>query len=183
MSKSHEIGKITAAVEKIHIHPDWNIHTSTYDADITLLELEDDVHFNKYVKPICVAKPLTDAASLSKGIVVGFGVTESGFTTNIARKLNIPIIGYHDCSVSDDHKYLVTSRTFCGGRADGSGVCRGDSGSGVYVLYNGRYYIRGVVSLALLNDVGECNVDTYSLFSDVVEFNGWIRSGGRNKYN
>ena len=176
MSKSYEVGKSTAAVVKIHIHPDWNIHTSNYDADISLLELEDEINFNKYIKPICIAKPFSEAAAKTNGIVVGFGVTESGLTSNIAKKLDIPIVGYHDCSVSTDHKYLITSKTFCGGKANGSGVCSGDSGSGVYVLYNGRYYIRGIVSLALLNNEGECNVNTYSLFTDIIEFFGWIKS-------
>lgn len=73
---------------------------------------------------------------------------------------------------------MVTSRSFCGGKADGSG----DSGSGVYVVHDGRYYIRGIVSLALLDNTGKCNVNTYSLFTDIIEFDGWIRSGGSNKY-
>ena len=76
----------------------------------------------------------------------------------------------------------MTARTFCGGPGDGRGICVGDSGSGLYVLYNNRYYLRGIASAAAATNVNDCDINTFSVFTDAKDFCGWIQSGGLNKY-
>lgn len=53
--------------EKVLLHPDWNILTEKYDADLAIVLLEHDVTFNSYILPICLVKIPQDG---SKGIAV-----------------------------------------------------------------------------------------------------------------
>ncbi|XP_070509118.1 serine protease gd-like [Chironomus tepperi] len=172
----HEVGKVSFAVKNITVHPDWHPLIQSYDADIAILELDGEVHFTNYIQPICLAAPESSAASITLGLVVGFGSEIVDFE-NIARKVNMPIHSYKDCAESRDHESLVSHRTICGGYANGTGVCRGDSGSGLIVKSNGIYYLRGIVSSSLRGGEYECNVHAYSVFTDVTKFYDWILTG------
>lgn len=146
-----------------------------YDADIAVIELAYVVQFTNLVQPICLVNDESEIVKITQGIVVGFGKTENGTTSDVANKLKIPIYNYHNCThASADHAAYVSARTFCGGPADGRGVCEGDSGSGVYVKYNGSFYLRGIVSLSLVNDDSECDVNRPAVFTDVTKHYDWI---------
>ncbi|XP_070509162.1 ovochymase-like [Chironomus tepperi] len=172
-----EPSRITASVKSIYVHHDWNPHIASYDADIAVLELEDEITFNRYIQPICIAVPNSEAALLTDGIVVGFGKSEYKDVENIARVIPSPIHSYEFCANSSDHVSLLTHRTFCGGYANGTSVCVGDSGSGLIVKYNGAYYLRGIVSSSLHDPIIGCNIDKYSVFTDILAFYSWITTG------
>ena len=179
MSNEDEEGRISLNVNAINIHPDWNVNVDSYDADIAVLELVEAVKFNQFIRPICIPDVESVVASASTGTVIGFGKTETGTISDVAKMLEIPIYGYKNCTKhSPDHQNLISHRTFCGGSADGSGVCDGDSGSGVYVQYNSDYYLRGLVSSSFSNVVLQCDVNKVAIFTDVPKFYGWIKSGG-----
>jgi secreted trypsin-like serine protease len=147
------------------------------------LELVNEIIFNKFVRPICIPDITSKVANSTSGTVVGYGKTEARTTSNISRKLEIPIYDFLNCTKhSSDHKNMVSSRAFCGGSADGRGVCDGDSGSGVYVKYRGRVYLRGIVSAGLVNAILECDLEQVAVFTDVPHFYGWIKSGGSDPY-
>jgi len=182
VSKADETGTVSAKVKSIHIHPDWNVNVHIYDADIAVLELEDEIQFNEFIHPICLALPQSAPAYATNGTAVGFGRTETGRTSNVAQKLDLPISNYHTCTrKSSRHRELVGSRSFCGGPAGGRGVCDGDSGSGLYVMHNEKFYLRGIVSASLMTNVNECNVDAYSMFTDAPKFHDWIKGVGTVK--
>lgn len=63
------------------------------------------------------------------------------------------------------------------GNRDGSGPCAGDSGGGLFVLDDGRWRVRGIVSLALSAKSAEkpCNLDEYVIFTDVAKYRSWIK--------
>lgn len=50
----------------------------------------------------------------------------------------------------------------------------GDSGSGLFFNYQGRNYLKGIVSASLL-DRGKCNVNNYAIFTNVFKFTSWIK--------
>lgn len=116
-----------------------------------------------------------------KGIVAGFGKSEDSDIQNVQRVTKVPIISYNDCIKSSDHEYIMSHRTFCGGYANGTGVCIGDSGSGLVVSFNGQFFLRGIVSASLYGTKYGCNLNTRSVFTDVVKFSSWINSGGVNE--
>lgn len=159
-------------------HPDWHPRIQSYDADIAILELDGHVHFNNFIQPICIAAPEFTPSSIVLGLVIGFGKSEFSDVENVARKINMPIHSYKTCAESSDHESLLSHRAICGGYANGTGVCVGDSGSGLIVRHNGAYYLRGIVSASLHGDQFGCNVHAYSVFTDVTKFYDWIVTGG-----
>jgi len=183
LSNANEEGRISASVNAIYIHPDWDVNMNSNDADIAVLELANDVVFNKFVRPICVPDVDSDVARVSNGTVIGFGKTETGFLSDVTKKLEIPFYDFKNCTThSSDHTTFVSARTFCGGTSDRRGVCDGNSGGGVYVKHGGRFYLRGLVSFGLLNADLECDVETDAVFTDVPKFYGWIKSGGLDQH-
>jgi len=176
-----EPSRIALSVKSIYVHHDWNPYIASYDADIAILELANEVTFNEYIQPICIAAPNTEAASKTDGIIAGFGKSEFRDTENIARKIPSPIHSYEFCANSSDHESLLTHRTFCGGYANGTSVCQGDSGSGLIVNHEGVYYLRGIVSSAISGPIIGCNITSYSVFTDILDFYGWITTGKDEK--
>lgn len=64
------------------------------------------------------------------------------------------------------------------GDRNGAGPCSGDSGGGLYMLDNGKWRLRGVVSVSLRPQNGEasCNLDEYIIFTDTAQYLTWIRN-------
>ncbi|XP_070497608.1 trypsin-5-like [Chironomus tepperi] len=181
--KTHEKGRVTVGVESIQVHPDWNTDDDNYDGDIALLILDTEVQYSPTIQPICLSKPQSIAAQATEGIVIGYGLTEDKKTSNIAKKLKVPIKNYRKCGKEHNRlKPLLTARTFCGGPGDGRGICQGDSGSGLYVLHNKQFYLRGTASASSLDTLGECDVKSFAVFVDTTDYCGWIQSDGTNKY-
>ncbi|KAG4071094.1 hypothetical protein HA402_013408 [Bradysia odoriphaga] len=66
----------------------------------------------------------------------------------------------------------------------GTNVCTGDSGGSMTFEVNGRYYIRGVVSVGpgkFIQQRNEivCDPTQFTIFTDVVPYLPWIRSSGK----
>ena len=134
LSKRHEVGRFSYAVQQIHVHPDWNPHTDTYDADAAVLVLKTEVVFSKFIQPICLMDSNSDLASKTEGVVVGLGKDEdpNKLHVNIPKVIDVLIHTNEDCFLKN---YILaqfsSKRTFCGGTGTGTGVCNGDSGSGM----------------------------------------------------
>ena len=122
-------------------------------------------------------KPKSGFPLDAAGVVAGFGRSKHNYFEPIANVIGIPVVSYRDCAKSVNHRPLITHRTICGGYANGTGVCNGDSGSGLIVEHEGAYYLRGIVSSSLFGENRECNVHEYSVFTDVTKYYGWITTG------
>jgi secreted trypsin-like serine protease len=178
----NEPGRISASVSDIYVHHQWNPNMVSFDADIAIVKLAEPIVFSSYIRPICIAAPNTEAAVKTEGIVAGFGRSEHKRIENIARVIPSPIHSYQFCvNSSEDHETLLSHRTFCGGFPNGTNVCEGDSGSGLMVKHKGIYYLRGIVSAALYDSLIGCNIDSYSVFTDILEFYSWVTSGKDDK--
>ncbi|CAG9811188.1 unnamed protein product [Chironomus riparius] len=174
-----EIGRSPNAVQSIILHPDWNPKTEAFDADIAVLVLEEKVTFTKYIQPVCLIDPSSFLTTLNSGVVVGYGKSEdkSKVHENIPKILNFPMHKNDQCFLKNIYLTKISSqRTFCGGQGRGLGVCRGDSGSGLFVTYGNTFYLRGIVSSSLFTGTNECDVNTYSVFTDVLHYTDWINS-------
>ncbi|CRL03691.1 CLUMA_CG016762, isoform A [Clunio marinus] len=53
-------------------------------------------------------------------------------------------------------------------------IFEGDSGGGLYMKVNIKWFIKGIFSSSLLTDEGMCDVESYSIFTDVAKFANWI---------
>ncbi|KAL7013231.1 hypothetical protein ACKWTF_015279 [Chironomus riparius] len=176
-SKRHEVGRFPYAVQNVYIHPDWNPNTDTYDADIAIMVLETEVTYSKYIQPICLMYINSTLATKMEGVVVGYGKDgdPKKLHSIIPKSINLPIHKNEDCFLKNYELARYSSkRTFCGGAGNGTGVCMGDSGSGLVVTDGSAYYLRGIVSASLNNMTYGCDVDTYSIFTNILHFTDWI---------
>lgn len=175
LNEALEVGRQTIAVNKIITHPLWNPSTTNYDGDIAILLVDEYLSFNSYIQPICMMK--SNPEFPRTGTVVGFGKSEaiSKDHEEIAKSINLKIHKNEQCYRDFPELAKISSeRTICGGNADGSGVCLGDSGSGLYIIHNGKYYLRAIVSASIRGNTYDCDVDKYAIFTDIYKFVDWL---------
>jgi hypothetical protein len=178
LSKSFEKGRVNVGVKSIHVHPDWNSDSDIYEGDIALLILEPEVEFSGTIQPICLSKPQSLSMQKVEGTVVGFQKVEG---QNNAMKLKVSINSYHKCIKDENLKSFLSARTLCGASDNQSIDFEASSGSGLYVLHNNQFFLRGITSASNLNKKID-SVRDYGIFSHIVDYCGWIQSGGINKY-
>ena len=142
-----------------------------------MLTLTDDVHFGRYIQPICLIQPDSSVADISNGYAVGYGKSEDETRVheNVLKFTETPINHDNEDCFYTNHTLLELSskRTFCGGSRDGSGVCVGDSGNGLFVVDESIYYLRGIVSASLYT-LNSCDVHNYAIFTNIIKFYDWI---------
>ena len=169
LDNAMEVGRVSTGVKSIKIHRDWNPRVEKFDADIAVLILEDEIDFNYYIQPVCMTRIGKDILSYTEGIIVGFGKSEDSKShQNVPMKANTPIRTASECY--EEFPNLVnisTQRTFCGGFANGTGSCTGDSGGGLTIVSGGRHFLRGVISASLYDQKYGCDVNSYSIFTDM----------------
>ncbi|XP_076181121.1 serine protease gd isoform X2 [Ptiloglossa arizonensis] len=182
-----EEGSVNRHVASYKLHPDYRPRFDTSsqasaDSDLAVLVLRERVEFSSVIKPICLWPGSTslDVVVGRSGSVVGWGRDEFGNPYLQEPRLSIaPVVSQEVCLWSNPEFVLITSnRTFCAGSRNGSGPCNGDSGSG-FVIYNAnteRYYLRGVVSLSLLDRSSmSCDLTQFVVYVDVAKYLDWIR--------
>ncbi|CAH0713669.1 unnamed protein product, partial [Brenthis ino] len=161
------------------IHEGYN--TSTLENDILVLTLDRTVPFGEFIRPACLWSGDTDLSRIvgTSGVVAGWGASEFG-TGGMGEPLMVrmPIVSTTTCRASKAEFHRITSsNTLCAGDRNGSGPCLGDSGGGLYILDNGRWRLRGVVSKSLPSDDPEysCNLNEYIVFTDTAQYLPWIK--------
>lgn len=172
------------SLQSVTMHPDWHPFIESYDADIAVLVTNTDVKFDSNIQPICIVQPNTILSEVPNGFVAGYGKSEDDTKTheNIPKVLEMPIHKNEDCFLKNNVLATISSkRTFCGGSGNGRGVCVGDSGSGFIVTDGNAYYLRGVVSSSLFSSSHECDVDTYSVFTNILSYIDWINKIPTNR--
>lgn len=86
-------------IEKVLIHQNY---TQSFDGnDIALLRLSEKVITGPAVRPICL--PVKDISKLNltenrKLTVMGFGVTDTGKSSNVMLKAEVPFVEFNECS-------------------------------------------------------------------------------------
>ncbi|KAG5667426.1 hypothetical protein PVAND_015406 [Polypedilum vanderplanki] len=156
------------------MHPDWNIRTSSFDADVSILTLKNEISFNNFIQPACLPE-ITSNVYNTKGTVAGYGLSlESGNNhENRPKFLEINSVTQEECLFSNEiYNKISSRRSFCAGEK-GKSACRGDSGGGFYVKSTNKYTIFGIVSAAPFVD---CVENVYVIFTNVPKFIVWIKN-------
>lgn len=177
MTNLYETGMVAFSPKKILVHEDWNSQTKKYDADISLLEFDEgNIHFNDYIQPICVWNYGSEP-TVSDGIVIGWGVSEDKTKSfeNKPKKITVQIQDTVDCFLDSIELVKFSSRRIiCAGLKNGSGVCHGDDGGGLFGKVSGVYYLKGIVSAGLNTDDYGCDISQNAIYTDVPKFRDWI---------
>lgn len=163
--------RIEPEIFGILVHDGWNPNEKRFTHDIALIKLKEEIKFNKFIRPICLMND--DISGIKRGIVAGYGkFNESEIaSSDVPLKVELPILNnLVDCVIRDDKlATIVWHESFCAGRDD-AGVCSGDSGSGFYMEYNRKFYLRGIVSAAVHSGLCNCTYNNYALYSDVQKY-------------
>nr|CAH7732763.1 unnamed protein product [Callosobruchus chinensis] len=172
-------GEKIIAPKSITVHPDYI--SSHSDADIAVLELIERIEFTTSIRPICLWSGPTNLEMVvgKLGTVVGWGMDENGnITTSEPRQVKLPVVSHENClSSSAVFATQVTGRTFCAGFRNGSGPCNGDSGSAFALQQNGRWMLRGIVSISVSeHNTRHCDLSNYVIFTDASKYVDWLLS-------
>ncbi|XP_064555233.1 serine protease gd isoform X2 [Drosophila montana] len=135
----NEDGSLAAPVDGIYIHSDYNKQLSSYDADIAVIILKDEVRFNTFIQPVCLwsGSSKTEYIVGENGIVIGWSFDRSNLTkfskdssstfvpgdgaasyasNSIPTVVRAPIVSNEVCFKANAHfRSLSSNRTFCAG--------------------------------------------------------------------
>lgn len=123
--KTHRILEIY----KFIIHPDWNVETREYDADIALGILQKPLKFNDNIYPVCLPYYSKNAKDLVgyKGLVGRWGSTKNYVYGDKPIIVELPVEVDKIClKYESGLDTLMTNRTFCTGKVPGQGLCKGE---------------------------------------------------------
>lgn len=176
LSNQFESGRFSLSPKKIILHDDWNPFTTQFDGDISLLEFERrSITFNDYVQPICLSNS-EEKLSVNEATVTGWGKSEDPFRIheNVPKLVKVSILDNSQCLPGENTLAAISSyRTFCAGLRNGSGVCSGDSGGGLFAKVDDVFILKGIVSSSLIKDE-TCVVTKSAVYTNILAFMDWL---------
>lgn len=174
-------------VEQIIMHSDFSRYenltasqmkssANINNADIALLRLKHDIHWNELAWPVCF--PNRDAGNFSghDAIVIGWGKLneKSEDFSNELQKVKLTIIDNKVCQNwfrQAGREMPIDDRIICAGfKNGGKDACHGDSGGPLLSKIDGHYVVVGVVSTG----IGCARPLLPGLYSRVSSYIGWI---------
>uniref|UniRef100_U5ELY5 Putative trypsin-like serine protease n=1 Tax=Corethrella appendiculata TaxID=1370023 RepID=U5ELY5_9DIPT len=168
--------EVTISLIKLH----EKYHFTTLTNDIAILRLSREITFNDYIQPACLwREEFTENRNIRRtGTVIGWGLNENEQLSEVLTQAEMPIVDTAQCRESDPvffHSYL-TDKVFCAGYKNGTAVCNGDSGGGLFLNIDDEYYVRGIVSLSKnkKDTTDICDPKEYVIFTDVAQYLDWI---------
>lgn len=175
LSNKSEVGRVTKKVKFIVIHQKWNPHESNYNGDIAIVKLDSKIKYTKYIVPVCLMGERHKKQNVDHGKLYGWGVSDDFDSSEpIAKVVDLEISSISECVFGEkgDRRlsHIAWTDSFCAGQK-GKGICKGDSGSGLFVKIEDRYYLRGIVSSAI---IVKCSETDKALFSDVQKYENFI---------
>ena len=175
LSELNERGSVTKFLNDIVIHPRWKYYDARFDNDIAVLILESNVIITASIFPVCLWDGKKDPTE-TRGVVVGWGRSENANLENKPREIELTVVRNSDCFVKNPAATEVASNnTFCAGRDENSGPCQGDSGSGMFMRRDTRFwFLKGLVSFGFVDTVSNCRTDVDVIFTDVLKYTTWI---------
>jgi secreted trypsin-like serine protease len=171
-------------VNDIMVHEDWDFDSNSLDGDLALLLLDEKVDLSRPLIVGVVCLPSSSSSSfIGNGTISGWGISEWSIANSkdhsmTPNDLDLPAVTNQQCTDANYRFHaLVSDRTFCAGYvSQGKSACRGDSGGGLLVFDKTArsFNLAGIVSGTLYNPMSECEINTYTVFTDVAKFVDWI---------
>ncbi|XP_052123634.1 uncharacterized protein LOC113217320 isoform X3 [Frankliniella occidentalis] len=158
-------------LKQIYVHS-FTGPLKLFSNDIALVLLSTHVSINVNVLPICLdwGQRLPPLPSGTLGLVAGFGGYRD-MQYDVLKYTTLPFLDHHDCEKNTSlnlQMYTTVADKFCVGVNNGSAVGPGDSGGGIAFETEGKWFLRGVVSLGAYNKVEN------SFFTNVAHHVSWI---------
>jgi len=173
-----EVGREEHLVSDIRIHRNWNPNLTSFNADIAVLKMKEEVKFSTWIQPVCMSKLMSLLNNFQIGETVGFGRSSPSESNEsvILKKMSTPIHNNDYCfNMFPSLINIAKFRTFCGGFANETESCD-NGGNGMTVVQDGVHYLRGIVSASLRGGSTGCSTDAYTIFTDIRYYLSFLKS-------
>ncbi|XP_037951652.1 serine protease snake-like [Teleopsis dalmanni] len=170
----------TLRIRNIYIHPSYR--STSYYNDIALLELEEDVEFTEFVRPIHLW--VNESIPYTIAFAMGYGATAFGKErTNRLTDLNMTIISNDECNrvmpaLPETASGIISSQICAQDKLMNRDTCQGDSGGPLQLNVQGRrrrkrkhFYLIGITSYGLA-----CRSGNPSVHTRISSYLDWIES-------
>ncbi|XP_055603930.1 uncharacterized protein LOC129752164 [Uranotaenia lowii] len=169
-------------VSQIHIHPEFSLNRN----DIAVLVLDRNVRYSEFVIPICLERSgvgSTENLVGKRGWVAGWGLTENNSISLQLKTAQMPVVNDTECVQNDPILFgrFISAGVYCASDRNGTSVCLGDSGGGMYFSTGDFFELRGIVSFAAKPPSGGCDVNKFIIFTNVAYYYPWIVSLTRDE--
>lgn len=152
-----------------------------YRSDIAIILLTKHVDISEYIKPACLPWNMNEGYKITSpgnlATVAGWGLDENFKTNEYLKFVRLPVVDTKECFLKIPHGFrkYFSYTTICAGFLNGTGVCNGDSGSGLLIPRNRTWYLHGIVSLSPRETgTSHCAQNSYTLFTKVNMYIPWI---------
>lgn len=159
------------SVTRTTLHPDY--YDRTLKNDIALIELSRDLAFSENVQPVCLPDHDFPPLPTYTGIVAGWGYTadtgkqrRNPFLMFVTQK----IMSREFCEAKMEGYFYSPETMFCAYRYSYD-ACQGDSGGGLMVLHENRWYLVGIISYG----IGCGTPGVPGIYTDVTKYIGWLK--------
>ena len=182
------LNEMTLDVANYTNHENYN--SLTFDNDITIIELAQEVDLTTYT-PACLAKTSDTTAFDGKSALVyggltltfliidlslrsgsGWGTTSYGGSASIDKLLGVAVtvVTKETCKAAMEPKYTITDGMLCAGGVEGEDSCQGDSGGPLTYKSGEQHVLIGDVSR-----VEDCALaGSYGVFGRISHYRTWI---------
>lgn len=159
------------SVVRASLHPEYD--DKTLANDIAVIELSQDLRFSERVQPVCLPTEEFPPLPGTIGIVAGWG-----YTSDTGKQHRNPyllfvtqvIMRQEYCMAKMEGYFYNPSTSFCAYRY-GYDACQGDSGGGLTVLHDERWYAVGIISYG----VGCATPGVPGIYTDITKYVTWLR--------
>lgn len=110
--------------------------------------------------------------------IVGWGYNEKSELTFDLKQLEVPTYEFMECFYNDRKFFggYSSVRNFCAGHEKNLGICTGDTGGGLFIKQNERFYIFGISSVANCYCTTSCKITGEAIFGNVPAYLKWIQT-------
>lgn len=109
LDNAYEIGRVMFTPNKIFVHPDWNPFNDKFNADIAILEMENDIQTSESIQPVCLWRSDSNPPETSAS-VIGYELSTvpNNIYKNLPSKQLVTVYQKEFCNSATDN-------TFCAG--------------------------------------------------------------------
>ncbi|XP_030076163.1 transmembrane protease serine 9 isoform X2 [Microcaecilia unicolor] len=161
---------VRANIKEIIKHPSYNVDTADYD--VAVLQLENPLTFNKYLRPICLPSATHTFHVGKKCIISGWGYLREDnlVKPEVLQKATVALLDQTLCRGL--YSNAVTERMVCAGYLEGKiDSCQGDSGGPLVCEEpSGKFFLTGIVSWG----IGCAEARRPGVYVRVTKVRNWI---------